>query len=51
MGEVINHCASCGKEIEPEEEFCEECVEKVKDLEPCPDCGRVICQCEIGSGE
>jgi hypothetical protein len=49
MPELTNHCAECGKEIEPEAEFCEECA--VKQLEPCPDCGKIICECEAGSGD
>ena len=49
MSEIINHCVLCGKEIEPEEEYCEECITKT--VEPCPDCGKAICECETGSGD
>lgn len=49
MPEVVNHCAECGKEIEPEEVFCEEC--SAKQLEPCPECGKVICECDAGTGD
>jgi hypothetical protein len=42
---VGNRCAVCGRPIEPEEEFCPECA---KSAEPCPVCGKVICECEAG---
>lgn len=48
MAETANHCAICGRVIEPEEEFCEECA---RNLEPCPECGKVICECEVGEGD
>jgi predicted amidophosphoribosyltransferase len=50
MTEVINHCAICGKEIEPEEEYCAECGAD-KDHEVCPKCGKAICECEVGAGD
>jgi len=43
----MNHCALCGAEIEPEEEFCERCKEE-KDLVKCPICGKIFCECEVG---
>jgi len=46
MGEIVNHCALCGTQIEPEEQLCAECREK--NMEPCPDCGKVVCECEAG---
>jgi predicted RNA-binding Zn-ribbon protein involved in translation (DUF1610 family) len=49
MAEIVNHCASCGREIPPEEEFCSECL--TKGLEACPKCGKVICECDIGEGD
>ncbi len=49
MSEIINYCALCGTEIEPEEEYCEDCLTKT--IEPCPDCGKAICECEVGSGD
>jgi len=49
MGEqVLNHCASCGKPIEPEEQFCPECATH---QEACAVCGKVICECEVPGGD
>ena len=45
--DVTNHCAICGTEIAPEEEYCENCRANQR-LEPCPVCGKVICECEVG---
>jgi predicted nucleic acid-binding Zn ribbon protein len=42
---IENRCAICGRAIEPEEEFCSECA---KSAEPCPVCGKIICECEAG---
>ena len=47
MDGIVNHCAICGAEIEPEEEFCEECL--ASSQEPCPECGKVICECEVAA--
>ena len=49
MPEMINHCAECGKEIEPENEYCFECAMNL--LERCPECGKIICECEAGPTE
>jgi hypothetical protein len=49
MAGVINHCAICGREIEPEEQFCADCASQK--LEPCPECGKLICECEAGPGD
>ncbi len=46
MGQIENHCAACGKVIPPELEYCKECAKS--ELEPCPTCGNVICDCEVG---
>ncbi len=48
MEKAVNHCAECGREIEPEEQFCAECAER---REPCPACGKVICECEVAGGD
>ena len=49
MPDVVNHCAECGKEIEPEEEYWAECA--AQQIEPCPKCGKIICECEAGQGD
>jgi predicted nucleic acid-binding Zn ribbon protein len=48
MERVLNHCALCGKPIEPEDEYCADCASK---QEPCPICGKVICECEVAGGD
>ena len=44
---VANHCAVCGKEIEPEKTYCAYCTGH---QDPCPICNRVICECEVLGG-
>jgi predicted amidophosphoribosyltransferase len=48
---VINHCALCGIEVEPEDEYCCKCLREVNNLEHCPCCGEIICNCETGCGD
>lgn len=48
---VINHCALCGVEVEPEDEYCCQCLQELDKLEPCPCCGQIICNCEAGCGD
>ena len=48
---VINHCALCGEEVEPEDEYCSLCLQELDKLEPCPCCGQIICNCEAGCGD
>jgi len=45
-----NTCAICGAEIEPEEEFCRECLSE-KEFVRCPICGKIVCECETGDGD
>ena len=44
---ISNECILCGAEIPPEEELCDRCKEE-KDAAPCPMCGKIICECEVG---
>jgi hypothetical protein len=48
---VINHCAICGEEIEPEDEYCCKCLREKDNLDYCPCCGKIICECEVGVGD
>jgi hypothetical protein len=48
---VINHCALCGVEVEPEDEYCCQCLREINNLDHCPCCGQIICNCEVGDGD
>jgi hypothetical protein len=48
---VISHRAICGEEIEPEDEYCCKCLREKDNLEYCPCCGKIICECEVGVGD